>query len=430
MNKTVTQDDTFSRPQVLEPLSVGALNDLLRQQLDAIPPVGLDQTLQLNKKATLQAIPQNIHSAVYNVVDEILNSALLNRDSLQLKLDNLFDYQKNIFEQADIPSGLRTRQYITSCGLVMSPADCITTQKDVLRVNAYIKAIDQAIKNLRRTFEGQLHIVYPACGPFAPLLLPLIAYYHQQDLYDESELCVSLIDMQQGAAISLEYLIQELDISQYINGIYCQDATGFISELPIHMVVLEAMQHGFSREGHFSIARYFANTMEKDGVLIPEEVSVRAVLAIGQEEFNEQWEVSGKIVEEQHMLQEYIDKRIELGEVLRLNLTSLRSLTEMKLDADTALIECNTLDIPQIEKNASKQILLLCTRINTYGEEYIGEYDSGITHPLPDMNICINFEPKETRSGDLLLKSGDQLKFYYRLNGLPGFLPTWGGRHE
>ena len=100
------------------------------------------------------------------------------------------------------------------------------------------------------------------------------------------------------------------------------------------------------------------------------------------------------------------------------------------LDADTALIECNTLDIPLIERNADKQILLICTRINTYGEEYIGEYDSGITHPLPDMNVCINFEPIETRSGDLLVKSGDKLKFYYRLNGLPGFLPTWGGRDD
>ena len=428
MNKAVTQDDTFSRPQVLEPLSVGTLNDLLRLQLDAINPVVLDETFLVNKKATL--IPQTIHNAVYNVVDEILNSALLNRESLQLKLNTLFDYQKVIFEQADIPPALRTRQYISSCGLVMSPTDCITTQKDVLRVHAYIRAIDQAIKDVRAKFEGKLHIVYPACGPFAPLLLPLISYYQQQGLYDESELCVSLIDMQQGATISLEYLIQELDISQYINGIYCQDATGFTSELPIHMVVLEAMQHGFSREGHFSIARYFANIMEESGVLIPEEVSVRAVLAIGQVEFNEQWKASGKILAEQHMLQEYIDKRIELGEVLRLNLTSLRSLIEIKLDADTALIECNTLDIPLIEKNVDQHILLLCTRINTYGEEYIGEYDSGITHPLPDMNICINFEPIETRSGDLLIKSGDQLKFYYRLNGLPGFLPTWGGPHE
>lgn len=428
MNKAITQDDTFSKPQVLEPLSVGALNDLLRQQLDATPPVGLDQTLQLNKKETLQtipqAIPQTIHSAVYNVVDEILNSASLNRDSLQGKLNTLFDYQKVIFEQADIPSALRTRQYITSCGLVMSPADCITTQKDVLRVNAYIRAIDQAIKDVRVKFDGKLHIVYPASGPFAPLLLPLIAYYQQQGLYSESELGVSLIDMQQGAIISLESLIQELDIAKYINGVYCQDATEFTSELPIHMVILEAMQHGFSREGHFSIARYFANTMEEDGVLIPEEVSIQAVLAIGQEEFNEQWKVSGKILEEQHMLQEYIDNRIELGDILRLNLTSLRSLTEMKLDADTALIECNTLNIPQIEKNEDQQILLICTRINTYGEEYIGEYDSGITHPLPDMHVCVNFVPHDAKPGDLLVKSGDKLKFFYRLNGLPGFLAT------
>ena len=409
---------------------MGALNDLLRKQLNAITPVVLNENIPINQKTTLKAIPQNIQSAVYNVVNEILNSVSLNRESLQLKLDTLFDYQKVIFEQADIPPALRTRQYISNCGLVMSPADCITTQKDVLRVNAYIKAIDQAIKDLRNKFDGKLHIVYPACGPFAPLLLPLIAYYQQQGIYDEHQLCVSLIDMQQGATISLEKLIQELDIAKYINGIYCQDATTFTSELPIHMVVLEAMQHGFSREGHLSIARFFANIMEEDGAFIPEDVSVRAVLTIGQEEFNEQWKVSGKALEEQHMLAEYKKNRIELGEILRINLASLRSLTDIVLDVNTTLIECNTLDVPPIEKNADQQILLICTRINTYGEEYIGEYDSGITHPLPDMNVCINFEPRETRSGDLLLKSGDKLKFYYRLNGLPGFLPTWGGRDD
>ena len=60
-----------------------------------------------------------------------------------------------------------------------------------------------------------------------------------------------------------------------------------------------------------------------------------------------------------------------------------------------------------------------------YENEKIYEYDSGITHPLPEQQVCINFTPSESRDGDLLVKSGDDIKFYYRLNGLPGFLATW-----
>ena len=69
-------------------------------------------------------------------------------------------------------------------------------------------------------------------------------------------------------------------------------------------------------------------------------------------------------------------------------------------------------------------MLMICTHIKTYGDEVIGEYESGISHPLPDMHVCINFTPRDVKPGDLLVKTADKLKFYYRLNGLPGFLAT------
>lgn len=421
MDKDVCQLYSNATKQVLEPLSVGALNDMLRQQLGAIAP-------EKKLPTKVESAPVlSINDAVDEVVSEILSTHKVDKKSLKIKLEFLFKHQKKTFQKADISPALRTRQYISNCGLVMSPEQCITTQTDTLRVHAFIRAVDQALTSLRTEFEGPLHIVYPACGPFAPLLLPLIAYYHQHGTYDENDLCISLIDMQEGAVISLEALIQALGVSKFICGIHCQNATSFHSDLPIHMVVLEAMQHGFSREGHLQIARHFANIMEPKGAFIPQEISVRAVLNIAQDEFVEQWKDKNIDVEEQNMLQHYVEQRIELGEILRITPESLRSLNEKKLDENTSLIECNNIKIPEIVENTDKQTMLICTRINTYGSECVGEYDSGITHPLPDLNVCINFTPAETRSGDLLLTSGDYIKFYYRLNGLPGFLPTWGG---
>jgi hypothetical protein len=421
MIKENKQFDTYALTEPLSPDMVGNLNDLLRQQLGESAPLPVASEKVEIKQAS------NLNSAIEAAVSEILTSQEVNQASLQTKLNTLFEFQKQIFQQTEISSAHRARQYISKCGLVMSPEQCITTQTDVLRVHAFIRAIDQALTVLRDKFDGMLHIAYPACGPFAPLLLPLIAYYHQQGTYHENDLCISLVDMQPGAVISLEALTKELNISQFIYDIHCQDATEFTSDLPIHMVVLEAMQHGFSREGHLQIARHFANIMEPNGAFIPQEVSLRAVLSIGQAEFIDQWQDTDTDLEEKNMLQKYTEQRVELGDILTITAESLRSLNEKKLDENTSLIECNKVKIPTLTKDPTKQMLLICTRIKTYGVEGVGEYDSGITHPLPDMNVCINFTPKDTRSGDLLLKSGDYIKFYYRLNGLPGFLPTWGG---
>ena len=190
MIKEDKQFDTYALTEPLSPDMVGNLNDLLRQQLGESAPLPVVSEKVEIKQAS------NLNSAIEAVVSEILTSQEVNRASLQTKLNRLFEFQKQIFQEAEISSAHRTRQYISKCGLVMSPEQCITTQTDILRVHAFIRAIVQALTELRDKFDGMLHIAYPACGPFAPLLLPLISYYHQQGTYHENDLCISLVDMQ------------------------------------------------------------------------------------------------------------------------------------------------------------------------------------------------------------------------------------------
>ena len=160
--------------------------------------------------------------------------------------------------------------------------------------------------------------------------------------------------------------------------------------------------------------------------MLPEEVKLRVVIAPAQQEFVEQWQDKNNRICEAWMQGDNISERVELGEILTLNLESLRELTDQVLDENTRLIACGTVTIPELPA-MEKPMLLTCTRIKTYGHEYIGEYDSGITHPLPDMHVCVNFTPRDAKPGDLLVKTADRLKFYYRLNGLPGFLATVAG---
>ena len=254
--------------------------------------------------------------------------------------------------------------------------------------------------------------------------MPLLAYYKAQNKFSAQQLRVTLIDMQPGAAISLESLVEQMGIRDYIRDICCMDALDYDADgKAVDMVVLEAMQHGLSREGQFVLARHFANLLADDGCFIPQKITVNAALNRAQREFVEQWQHSDTL-SEQHMDQTIKAERIELGEILSLTGQSLKTLKERVLDENTVLIECGKVTIPATPSD-HEQTLLLCTKIQTWGDEFIGEYDSGITHPLPDQQVCINFDPREVRTGDLMLNSGDAIQFYYRLNGLPGFMPTW-----
>ncbi|WDE11298.1 hypothetical protein [Thalassomonas haliotis] len=413
-----------------DPLASGSLNDLLRQKLNQLnsaePAVDGEQKAPTQALATQQSTENVLSWVIHNAVEEILSVPAANTPSLEGKLQRLFECLNLLYQQAEISPALRKRQFVSQHGLIISPDHCITTQKDTLRVRSFIRAADQAIAKLRTQFTGRLHIVYPACGPFAPLLLPLIAYYQQTGLYDENDLRITLIDIQPGAVSSLETLIHETGIAGYIDDILCQDACHYQAPSPVHLVVLEAMQHGFSKEGHLPMARHFAALLADKGIMLPEEVNLKVVLAPPQQEFVEQWQEKNNRVCEAGMAQENIRDRVELGDILTLNLTSLRELKEQVLDENTRLIECASVPIPALPV-MERPMLLICTRITTYGREYIGEYDSGITHPLPDMHVCINFVPRDTKPGDLLVNTGDQLKFYYRLNGLPGFLATVAG---
>lgn len=404
----------------------GTLNDLLRQKLtpDLPVPSAPDQTDKSVALAENDIHHNSLTNTLLNAVNEILNVKQLDRPTLDLKLQSLFNRLYEIYQHTEINHNDRTRQYISAQGLIMSPDHCVTTQKDSLRVRAFIRGLDQAISKLKSESDDCLHIAYPACGPFAPLLLPLIGYYKMQNMFNEKDLQISLIDIQPGATASLEAIIGELGINQYIREISCQDACSFQSDLPIDIVIIEAMQHGLSREAHLAIARHFASIMRENGIFLPQEITLRAVLGFGQREYVDQWSDNHEPACETLMLQEIIDERVELNEILRITPDSLRKMQDVCIDKYTRLLPCNEVLIPELNSHDASPLLLICTEIVTYGKERLGEYDSGITHPLPDTQVCINFKPSDAKPGDLLIKSGDKLKFYYRLNGLPGFMAT------
>jgi len=405
----------------------------LRANQDLLGNLQAQLRAEVTKELPVACNLNDLSQYAVNIVEQALSPDVSNNEHLSVLLEQLFELQQEVYLSANIDKKLRKRQYINASGLVISPDHCITTIKDTLRVRAFLRGIDSALEELHPTISGPIHIVYPACGPFAPLLLPLLSYYKEKQLYSPQDIRVTLIDIQKGAVLALEAIIKAQEIGDYIDDIICCDAMDFQPDFPIHMVVLEAMQHGFTKEGHLALAYHFSQQIEQRGVLIPQSVSVRAMMNIAQQEYVEQWKTANSLMskevftsslDNQKLRDKFVKERIELGEILHLDLAFLHKAKLSSIDQYTRMLECNTVRIPDIENNQDKQMLMISTQVNTYGDYWLNEYESGITQPLPEFSICINFTPKETRAGDLLVRSGDSIRFYYCLNGLPGFLAT------
>jgi len=360
------------------------------------------------------------------VVKNILSSkkSLENYNETKTYLTTLYDNLKGIFDFAQVPMELRDRQFLNKTGFAMSPTNAITTINDTFRVSGFIRAIDLAIKDLKDSFKGEiLHIVYPACGPLAPLLVPLLVYYNSNNIYTSKDFKVTFIDIQEGAVISLVSLLKVLELDDFVKDILCIDAVDYKSKEDIHLVILEAMQHGFTKEGHLSISKHFSTLLADNGILIPQEVRIDTVLTTGEEEYNTQWR-DVELVSSHSMNEDIKNNRLVLGEVLKVNLQTLKDMQIIELDQNTRLVRCASHTIPNFEKEHDKKIMLFTTNVIIYKDELLSEYDSGITHPLPNLDICINFIPKDKRDTDLYISSGDTMTFYYKLVGMPGFLVT------
>lgn len=380
----------------------------------------------LNPSRELTIEKKELTIKANDMVQNILSSkkSLENYKETKAYLTTLYDNLKGIFDYAKVPIELRERQFLNRTGFAMSPKNAITTINDTFRVSGFIRAIDLAIKDLKENFKGEtLHIIYPACGPLAPLLIPLLVYYSSNNIYSSKDFKVTFIDIQEGAIISLVSLLKVLELEDFVKEVICSDAVEYETKSDVHLVVLEAMQHGFTKEGHLSISKHFAQLLHKKGIFLPQEVVINAIITTGEEEYKQQWED----VEITSSFGIKTQKRVPLGEVLKVNLRTLKEMKILEIDENTRLIECSSYRIPTLVENEFQWIMLFTTNVVIYKDEVLNEYDSGITHPLPDLNICINFIPKnDIRPTDLYIKSGEMVKFYYKLVGLPGFLVTKG----
>lgn len=388
-------DDYVSEQQYsYHPSLLASLNQQLRTSLTSV------------SSESEKNWPERISNVLLNSVSQVVS----NSSDINL-FQQCFQELAGFYCSLNIPAPLRQRQFINKNGLVMSPDYAIRTVLDSVRVGSFWQALSNILPQYA---ERECHLVYPACGPFAPLLLPVLYFLREQQRLPQ-KLEVTLIDIHPAAAQSLQALVEATQLDSVVQ-VLCQDACDYRTEPgSVDILLVEAMQHGLSREGHLNICQHFAPLLAEDALLLPEKVSVRAVLTQAEDEFPAEPRAEG----------EKNTRRIDIGPVLELSRDTLRQLDMLRLDDGSELIRCLQVQVPEDLDTSAEHILLLTTEIQVYQNLSLAEYASGITHPLPDLSVCIGFEPRNPQPGDLLIKPGDSILFYYRKQGLPGFLPVY-----
>lgn len=420
------------RPQSRETVGVEEVQQQTQQFGFAEPE--MDELLKYSLRTQLEAMLQNqlstaerrrqLKESFAAAVELVLKETKVEHRTLVQAFQSMYGNACQSLSLAKLTQEELTRQYISTSGLVMSPLNCKHTIKDVYRIKGFACGINKAIQHMLAN-KSQVKVLYPACGPFAPLLLPLLAHYKQSDRISAEQLQVTLVDIHPGAIKALNQLIADLDIADYIEALVEEDATQFSPTQTFDLLILEAMQHGFSREGFLSIAKHLVQYLHIQGEMIPNQVSVRAMMVIGETEFNQQWE-KAEYAHSNHCQPEAIDDRIDLGEILNVNKAMLLRSEIFELDGGIKMLQGNTIELPKDVPDIAKRILAIYSHIDTYGDAMVGQYDSGITHPKPDMTFYVDAKPKAVEHHYFEAKGGDKVSFYYQLTGLPGFVATHG----
>ena len=404
-NSLSTASLEYAAPQIDD-----LLKHSIRTQLESL----------LKAKLTIGQQQLLLQKSFVDAMTLVLSNTQVVHSQLVNAFETMYDQAVQSMALAQLSQEQLTRQYVSTSGLIMSPHNCKHTIKDVYRIQGYARGIDKAIQS-KLKYSPSITILYPACGPFAPLLLPLLSYYKDSKIFTSQQINVILVDVHPGAILSLQQLVKDLQLDDYVLRIEEADATQYHPTESIDILVLEAMQHGFTKEGQLSIAKHLVQFLTLDGWMIPQNVSVKGMMVIGETEFNQQW----KDVDYSHSttINKSAQKnRVELGEILSINKSTLLKMQELELQDGVKVIPANQITLPSDIQDMNKRIFAIYTHINTFADESVGQYDSGITHPRPDMTFYIDVKPRDIEHTHFVANSGDTVQFYYQLTGLPGFI--------
>ena len=285
------------------------------------------------------------------------------------------------------------RESLLLDGKALNPYSAATCLLDHARTSAFSRGLHDAIAAARNRFSGErIDVLYAGTGPFAPLALL------QTTAFSADEVAFTLLDIHQPALECLAEIISALAVGDYVDCYVQADATAWTppETKTYHVVVAEVMEKALTSEPQVAVTMHLAKFMRAGGFFVPESVELSLCLLDPATEHNSN--------EEDEVGQ--ADRTVKRERVMvGTPFTLTRANAEKFSMTEERHIRLQNVQLPS-NMRPDHQLSIL-TRIHTFGEILLDEYDSGLTHP-------------QAINGIAGLKPAMSLVVWYALGKMPG----------
>lgn len=315
-----------------------------------------------------------------------ITQILLNKDSYHSELLNAAKSLADFFENY---SSISTKSshyelendskptYLDS-GVAISPLDAAICTNEYMRTTKYLRGIFEAINDLLLEFKEQkIHILYAGCGPYGTLIIPILSFFKPKQLK------VSFLDIHQTSLGSVQNILSELNLDDFVSEYIQEDATKYMVSKDTHLIVTETMKAAFDDEPQVAITLNLLPQLHKEGIFIPQRV------VVGFETANIKYETQNNILTR-------MKKSKYLCDVI--DLDTIKHITEENLTCNKNYIFSEDAD--------EKMEPYFTTTIYIYKDNILKEYECSL-------NI-----PKKIKFNKKLLK-GNHVAFNYMFGKKP-----------
>jgi predicted RNA methylase len=146
--------------------------------------------------------------------------------------------------------------------------------KDILRTKLFVQGVFEAIEKVKSEKKEPVTILYAGTGPFATLLLPVLACYHEKEVQ-----CV-LLEINTKSFQLMKELIEKLGFKKHVKAFVNEDACTYEvnSNHDIDILLSETMQRALEKEQQVPIMMHLMPQLKTEAIMIPACISLEAGL--------------------------------------------------------------------------------------------------------------------------------------------------------
>lgn len=187
------------------------------------------------------------------------------------QLESLNEFLKNNIQVDNNENDISYNPIYLSNGVAVSPEIAVHCFQDYIRTHRFMLALYRAVQEKLEQFpKRKIKILYAGCGPYCPLILPLLY------LFNSTNIEIDVIEINPYSLKSAKQIISFIGKNQYIKKILCIDATQYKPEKEdcFDIIISETMDKALEIEPQVSIFLNLFSYLKKEGILIPEKVTV------------------------------------------------------------------------------------------------------------------------------------------------------------